>query len=207
VNGMNRKSRLLKNFTLNIQLEATYEFLSNYFFIKEGVVVMIDNKNLNQTLMAKEYLVKSCIKRLNIYKDFEDFHQVGMIALYQAIINYDEALDANKNFDVYAYYMILNSMRNEIKKTNRYFNNEEQYLTNFYGPTHYEFHNDLINMMELDSLISYLTPEERNIVEMRESGLKNTEIAQLLNITDEQLKFKIKMIFKKMRNHKQDLIN
>lgn len=72
--------------------------------------------SFNALVEEKDYLIKSCIKRLNIYRDVEDFYQIGLIALYKAYITYDERKDHQKNFDVYGYYIILNYMKNELTR-------------------------------------------------------------------------------------------
>lgn len=156
-------------------------------------------KEIESFIKSREYLILSCIKRLGIYKDYDEFYQVGLIALYQAILKYNVNQDPHKNFDVYAYYTILNYMKNELKKAKRFASIEElidDYQTKPYGCV---FEDEVINRMELEYLMRSLTDEERELIELKKLGLKNNEIAAYLNMDEYQMKNKLKVIFKKIR--------
>lgn len=161
---------------------------------------MINNKELNKIIMNNEYLVLSCIKRLRIYQNYEDFYQVGMMALYKAIRVYEINLDLSKNFGVYAYYIILNHMKNEIKRLKRLLSLEELIDLYHHQASCYVFEDNIANKIELEYLLRTLTEDEREIIELKKLGMKNSEIANELNLNVEQVKYKVKNIIKKIRN-------
>lgn len=69
-----------------------------------------------EVLEQYEPMISASIRKLNIYRDYESFKQVGRVALWQAWLRYD----SNKgNFTPYAYRSIQGAMMDELKKENR----------------------------------------------------------------------------------------
>lgn len=67
-----------------------------------------------EQLAAKyEPMIYDIIHRLNIYKNYEEFHQLGLIALWQAWKNHNEE---KGNFLSYAYSMVKGHMMIELTK-------------------------------------------------------------------------------------------
>lgn len=62
-------------------------------------------------------MVSALIRKLNIYRDFESYRQIGEVALWQAWIRFDE----NKgDFTPYAYRSIHGAMLDELNRENRF---------------------------------------------------------------------------------------
>jgi DNA-directed RNA polymerase len=165
-------------------------------------VKKIDNKFTN-LLNEKAYLIKSVIKKLNIYENYEEFYQIGTIALYDAFIKYDAKKDKYQNFDVYAYYTILNYLKNELTKINKYKKIEmciDLYQNDYLAPI---IEDDLINRIELEDLFRCLSNQQQQIFKLKRLGYKNEEIAKSLNLSLEQLKYQLKLSFHKIR----DIVN
>jgi RNA polymerase sigma factor (sigma-70 family) len=144
-----------------------------------------------QIIKEKNYLIKSVMKRLKICSNYEEFYHIGTIALFHAINNYDETKDKYKNFDLYAYYIILNNLRNELTNQTRY----SKFITiiDLYENEHLApiIENDIINNIEWEELFKLLPYDEYKIIKLRQVGYKNSEIASILNITEEHMKPKI----------------
>lgn len=72
--------------------------------------------NFEQILDSYQPMISSIIRRLHIYRDFEQFRQVGAIALWQAWQRYD----AEKgDFAPFAYRSMYGAMLDELKKETR----------------------------------------------------------------------------------------
>lgn len=156
-------------------------------------------KNFTNFLKEKDYLIKSVINRLHIYENFQEFYQIGAIALYEAKEKYDPKKDKYNNFDVYAYYMILNQLRNELTKINKYKKIEmciDLYENEYLAPV---LEDDLLKRIEFEDLITKLSKTQQHIINLKLQGYKNEEIAQLLNISVEQLKYQFKLGLNKIR--------
>ena len=156
-------------------------------------------KSFNELLKEKDYLIKSVINRLSIYENYQEFYQIGAIALYDALIKYDPNKDPYHNFDVFAYYTILNHMRNELTKINKYKKIEmciDLYQNDYLAPVIEE---DLLKRIEFEDLISKLTKIQQHIINLKLYGYKNEEIASTLNISLEQLKYQLKLSFRRIK--------
>ena len=157
--------------------------------------------SFDELVHEKDYLIKSCMKRLNIYRDQEDFYQVGLIALYKAFMAYDERKDKNKNFDVYAYYIILNYMKNELTRQNRNVQHEvtcsEDYWIHIQEPKKLE--SVVTNNILYESFMKRLSKEDQKIFNLKRLGFANAEIAGILGIKFERVKYRLKCIYKLIR--------
>lgn len=162
---------------------------------------MYSNTTFDQFIEKKNYLIKSCIKKLNIYKDHDDFYQVGLIALYKAFNDYDPSKDPNHNFDVYAYYIILNYMKNELSNyTKRHIH--EDIMSNDHANQMIEdfcLEDDVLYRYAFDCVLLKLTLEEQEIIKLKRIGFNNLEIAKIFNCELEQLKYRIKILYRKIR--------
>lgn len=157
--------------------------------------------NFSELVEEKDYLIKTCIRRLNIYRDMEDFYQIGLIALYKAYISYDAKKDSYHNFDVYAYYIILNYMKNELTRQNA----RKQEVT--YPDGQWEWVKEPENLEDLvtnklffEELMKQLTDEDRKIFNLKRLGFGNMEIAGILGLKFERVKYRLKCIYQLIRD-------
>jgi len=156
--------------------------------------------DFEELLKEKSYLIKSAIKKLNIYKDYEEFYHLGTIALFLATKEYDENKDNLNNFDVFAYYRILNYLRNELTMLTRYDKIEmcmDLYENDYLAPV---IEADLIERIEFEDLLQYLPDQQKRILEYKKSGYKNDEICLLMNLSLEQVKYQTKLAFRTLRD-------
>lgn len=156
--------------------------------------------DFEELLKEKSYLIKTAIKKLNIYKDYNEFYHLGTIALFLASKEYDENKDNLNNFDVFAYYRILNYLRNELTILTKYDKIEmcmDLYENEYLAPT---IETDLIERIEFEDLLKYLPETQRKILEYKKQGYKNEEICLLMDLTLEQVKYQTKLAFRTLRD-------
>ena len=77
----------------------------------------MSNQSFEDVLQQYEKLIKNQIKTLNIYKNHEDFYQIGLMALWRAWKNYDER---KGKFSAYAYITVRGSMLEQLRKDAQY---------------------------------------------------------------------------------------
>lgn len=76
--------------------------------------------NFEEVLEQFEPMISACIRKLCIYKNHELYRQAGAIALWKALVRYDEE---RGDFAPYAYRSIYGGILDELKKEKRH---EEQ---------------------------------------------------------------------------------
>lgn len=123
-------------------------------------------------------MIHSIIHSLHIYKDYDDFYQIGLIALWNARQNFDE----NKGtFSTYAYSFIRGRILTHLKK-------EKCQEERFVPATEEDWQQIGYDgrFLEKENLLSYfyhLTDKERQWVILRfYDGLSNREIAAKWNV-------------------------
>jgi RNA polymerase sigma factor (sigma-70 family) len=79
--------------------------------------------NFEDVLAQYEPMISASIRKLNIYRDHEQYRQAGRIALWQAWNRFDEA---KGNFTPFAYRSIQGGMLDELRKESRFEENVMQ---------------------------------------------------------------------------------
>lgn len=74
-------------------------------------------KNFEEANIQYAPMISALIRKLHIYRDFESFHQVGRIALWQACNRFDET---KGDFTPFAYRSIQGALLDELKRESRY---------------------------------------------------------------------------------------
>lgn len=69
-----------------------------------------------EVLEQYEPMISASMRKLNIYREYENFKQVGRVALWQAWLRYD---CTKGNFTPYAYRSIQGAMMDELRKEHR----------------------------------------------------------------------------------------
>lgn len=128
------------------------------------------------TLEGFEPMIHQIIRSLSIYKNHDEFYQIGLIALWEATIKFN---DEKGHFSSYAYATIRGKMLTELTKLRKW---EEQ---NAYpSEDFWELNEDMTaeQPLELVTLLAYcngLTHIQRNWVIMTfYYGMNTREIAE-----------------------------
>ncbi|MBB4827040.1 RNA polymerase sigma factor (sigma-70 family) [Sporosarcina luteola] len=74
-------------------------------------------KDFEEVLKQYEPMISAMIRKLHIYRDFDNFRQAGRVALWQAWLRYDKQ---KGSFTAFAYRSIRGAMLDELQKENRF---------------------------------------------------------------------------------------
>ena len=107
-------------------------------------------------------IIHSIIHSLHIYKDHDEFYQIGLIALWNASENFDET---KGQFSTYAYSFIKGRMLNHLKKEKKQEDSDSTMSEEDWMQICYED-----RLLEKETLLSYfyhLTDKEKQWVLLR----------------------------------------
>ena len=131
--------------------------------------------------LAAQYskMIHSIIHTLHIYKNQDEFYQIGLLALWDASKNFD---DQKASFATYAYSYIkgrmLSFLRSEKKREDRNLYPSAEYWNGLEYET---------SMMEKETLLSYFhhltDKQEKWVLSYFYLGLSNKEIALRENVS------------------------
>lgn len=149
-----------------------------------------------QVLEQHDYLVKRAVRKLKIYKNFDDYMQIGRIALWQCITDYDETLG---EFEMFAYMRIKYALIRALQRDRKVGEHEvaiEQDDLNF--------HIDQKQQVRLVTNYPYwfdeLKEEERVLLIMHYYEGKTTqEVASKLGYSQEAMKKRKQRLLKKLK--------
>ena len=149
-----------------------------------------------QVVTQYEYLVKRAVLKLKIYQNFEDYMQVGRMALWQCLADYNEKLG---EFEMFAYMRIKYALIRALQHDRKIVEHEvaiEQDDLNFY-----------IDQKKPASLVSsypywfdYLCEEDRKVLIMLYfEGRTTEEVAKELGYSYEAMKKRKQRLLVKLR--------
>ena len=142
------------------------------------------------------YIVDVVLNKYRIYYDREEFEQIAMIALWQALENFDES---KGGLESYLYSMIRFTISKALQK--KYVEIEHTEISDerfqFLSSNDDERNFEKVMVREI---LTFLKEEERRIIELSYIyGLTNKEISKLLGKSEESVKKKRNRIIKKLR--------
>ncbi|PLS16462.1 RNA polymerase subunit sigma-24 [Bacillus sp. M6-12] len=151
--------------------------------------------------LAVQYtpLIKSIIRSLSIYKNKEEFFQVGLLALWEAETKYDPQ---KGTFQTFAYSIIKGRMLNELKKSNKWETRNQ--LTYEQGGVVGEalpFHANFLELEQLDCYCEGLTVNQKQwLILTYFHRMSITEIAMHTNTTPSAVKSWRRSALKKLKD-------
>ncbi|SFJ68934.1 MULTISPECIES: sigma-70 family RNA polymerase sigma factor [unclassified Bacillus (in: firmicutes)] len=147
-----------------------------------------------ETVALYEKMIKNQMKKLCIYRDYEEYYQCGLIALWRAYDKYDEK---KGSFPAYALVTVRGYLLAQLKKERRFQDREtctEQYILESISGEE--------KRMEVFEYMSMLEENERFVLfEHFYGGKKMHEIADELGMTYHQARWIYRQALKKIRAH------
>jgi len=155
--------------------------------------------NFEDVLEQYEPMISASIRKLNIYRDHEQFRQAGRVALWQA---WDRFEEAKGNFTPFAYKSIWGGMIDELRKESRFEENvlqmEDEHLHFIHDiavPVPAEWTDCLANAMDR------LTLAERELIQrLFIERFTLSECAERYGITVAGVKKRRERMLAKLRN-------
>ncbi|WP_301107735.1 sigma-70 family RNA polymerase sigma factor [Sporosarcina sp.] len=153
-------------------------------------------ENFDDVSEQYEPMISAIIRKLHIYRDFEDFRQAGRIALWQAWSRFDQS---KGNFTPFAYRSIYGAMLDEMKKENRlnerYAPVDDQTLALIEG---YSMEEDVFPALNI--VLNTLNLEERQLLSMIYTEKRSqTFCAEFFGISKAGVKKRRERLLKKLR--------
>ena len=165
-------------------------------------------------------LIYYCLKKLNLYNKLDEYYDIGLIGLVEAVKNYDDS--KNVKFSTYAYKCIKNEILAYMRKQNKRkdINNAISLDKVIYSsekgddislidriPNDVNIENDLIYLEQIELLykaITTLNQEELFLLEHRyglndKKILTQKELSELTGISQVNVCRNVKRILKKLK--------
>ncbi len=123
------------------------------------------NQPFENWYQEKLHLVYGAIRQLHIQGNIDEFYQIGLVALWEASIRYDEE---KGEFDKYAYSYILNRMKTGLTRMTNYQQRvcvTEDKLLDTYGGGSYE--SEVMDNMMMEIYLGYLTKNQQAVIKER----------------------------------------
>ncbi|MEH7461642.1 sigma-70 family RNA polymerase sigma factor [Bacillus thuringiensis] len=147
-----------------------------------------------ETVALYEKMIKNQMKKLCIYRDYEEYYQCGLIALWRAYEKYDEE---KGSFPAYALVTVRGYLLEQLKKECRVQDKEvctEHYILENIGGEE--------KQRETFEYMSMLEENEQFVLfEHFYGGKKMREIATELGMTYHQARWIYRQALNKMRAH------
>ena len=149
-----------------------------------------------QIVERYEYLVKRAVLKLKIYRNFEDYMQIGRMALWQCIEDYDEELG---EFEMFAYMRIKYALIRAIKHDRKVVEHEvtiDQDDLNF----HINQKKQVSQVSRYPYWFDYLCEEDRKVlILLYFEGKTLGEVANILGYSHEAMKQRKQRLLMKLR--------
>ena len=153
-------------------------------------------QSIEQIVEQHETLVKRVVFKLNLYQKLEDYLQIGRIALWECIEDYDESLGA---FEMFAYMRIKYAIIHALKQAKKY---EQFEVVMEQEKLHFQLDQQEGNGKEerYSDWFALLNDDERIYLKMIYYEGKTTEdVAKHFGISYEAMKKRRQRLMKKLK--------
>jgi RNA polymerase sigma factor (sigma-70 family) len=170
---------------------------------------LIQNQSFEDIARQFEPMIKSTIKKLHVYKNFEEMYQIGFIALWEAYWKYDPQ---KGYFAGYAQTTVRGRMLTALTESKKY---DERHTFPDPGSEQYDYFSFIIDEscilpFEDEGLTDYFKGLSRREMTWVNKGLwqgmKTKEIAADEHVSPHTVRSWKKQAIKKMRNNAERLL-
>ncbi|WP_153730417.1 sigma-70 family RNA polymerase sigma factor [Sporosarcina obsidiansis] len=153
-------------------------------------------EKFEEVLAQYEPMISAVIRKLHIYRDFEQYRQAGRVALWQAWNRFDED---KGNFTPFAYRSIYGALLDEMKRENRFSSvNSPMEGDVLEGMGSYSF--EVEDDSGLGEAIRALTLEERRLlIHLFADHYSQAECAAVFDISVAGIKKRRERLLRKLR--------
>ncbi|PIC62936.1 RNA polymerase subunit sigma-70 [Sporosarcina sp. P13] len=155
-------------------------------------------ESFEEVLAQYEPMISAVIRKLNIYRDFEQFRQAGRVALWQAWTRFD---NGKGNFTPFAYRSIYGALLDELKRENRFSEAHTSVETDTVELLVGHTLGDDEDVHGLHAALITLSLEQRQLLIMLYvDNVSQTECAKFFGITVAGIKKRRERILKKLKH-------
>lgn len=151
---------------------------------------------VEQDIVKYRYIVEMVLNKLRIYVNRDEYRQVGLIGLWQALVKYDASVCA---LEPYLYtqvrFHIMNELRRKYRQMEKEVQDEQVFL---YLAQNDDVHKSQIELIEL---LEELCVEERQLIEYAYfHGYQVRELAKIFGVAEVTIKKRKKRVLEKLRH-------
>lgn len=151
---------------------------------------------VEQTIVKYRYIVEMVLNKLRIYANRDEYYQVGLIGLWQALEKFDPAIGA---LEPYLYlqvrYQIMNELRRKYHQMEKEVQSEELFLFLSTDEGGHAVQTDILALLE------ELHDEERQLIEYSYFyGYRVKELAEIFGVAEVTIKKRKKRVLNKLRS-------
>ncbi len=151
-------------------------------------------ETFEQVLEQYEPMIFSIMRKLSIYKNYEDYQQVGRIALWQAFERYDKT---RGHFAPFAYRSIYGAMLDEMNRQNR---SKDEVSTTHHILEEVTPSMTYDRLFDVHALFDELREDERKLLyDLYMMGYSYKEIAAKEGVTPAAIQKRRQRMVKKLR--------
>ncbi|WP_180232877.1 sigma-70 family RNA polymerase sigma factor [Bacillus sp. AFS055030] len=141
-------------------------------------------------------MIKATMKKLHIYKNFDEYYQIGQIALWRA---YQQYQTEKGSFSSYAFITVRGYLLNELSKAIKY---DEQIVASDHGEDLIYF-DESFSLVNFTSLLDGISPLQKQILIKRfYYNHEFPQIAKSLNMKESSVRSSYRYALKRLRNSK-----
>lgn len=153
-------------------------------------------QNFETVFEEHENLIKQAMFHLKIYRNYDEFYQLGRIALWEATIKYEPS---KSSFEMFAFMMIKFKMQKEMSQLNHIAQFECILEEIQFQLAMDEQHATVGEFNEIEWL-TLLPEQERELLKLVYfEGKTNRDIAKLFGCTEEAIKKRRQRLMKKVK--------
>lgn len=153
-------------------------------------------QNVEQLIFENETLIKKVIYKLKIYRDLDEYMQVGRIALWQALQKFD---DTKGDFTMFAYMTVKYAIIRSLSKAN-HVSEHELAVEEDVIIINSRQHNLVASSLEWPEWFEELNEDEQFLlIALYEKELSLKEIADKYKLSYETIKKRRQRLLSKLR--------
>lgn len=153
-------------------------------------------QDVEKIIFDNETLIKKVIYKLKIYRDLDEYMQVGRIALWKALQNYD---DTKGDFAMFAYMTVKYAIIRALSKANHVSEHELAVEENIIIVNSQQ-HNFVTSSLEWPEWFEALNKDEKFLlIALYEKELSLKEIADKYKLSYETIKKRHQRLLSKLR--------
>jgi RNA polymerase sigma factor (sigma-70 family) len=142
-------------------------------------------------------MIKATMKKLHIYKNFDEYYQIGQIALWKA---YQQYQTAKGSFSSYAYITVRGYLLNELSKAIKY---DERNVFSEQGIEDLIYFDEVFSLVNFMSFLNGISPIQKQIlIERFYYNHEFPQIAKNLNMKESSVRSSYRYALKRLRESK-----